>query len=60
MGTQPQKTQKSPKSFKHISFCRVFYADHFGKKQFLISSKNDDARVKIQNDLKLLWSRLAT
>ncbi len=54
MGSQPQKTQKSLKSFKLPPFCRAFYADHFAKKKFLISSINDGARVKILNDLKLL------
>ncbi len=52
MGSQPQKTQRSPKSFKHIPFCRAFYADHFAKKRFLLSSTNDDARVKILKNLK--------
>jgi hypothetical protein len=60
MGSQPQKTQMSRKSFNWVSFCRAFYADHFCKKKFLISSINDGARVKILKDLKLLWSHLAT
>ena len=47
MGSQPQKTQTSPKSFKHIPFCRALYADHFAKKVFIILSTNDGARVKI-------------
>ena len=46
MVSQPQKTRTSPKSFKHIQFCRAFYADHFAKKIFTISSTNDSARVK--------------
>jgi hypothetical protein len=46
VGSQPQKPQKSPKSFKHIPFCRAFYADHFSKKTFLISSTNDGAWIK--------------
>jgi len=28
--TQPQDTQKSPKMFKHMPFCRVSCADRFG------------------------------
>ncbi len=52
MGSQPQKTQRSPKCFKHIPFCRTFYADRFAKKSFLISSTNDDARVKILKTAK--------
>ncbi len=47
MSSQPQKTQESPKCFKQIPVRRAFYADHFDKKGFLFSSKNDDARVKI-------------
>jgi len=54
MGSQPQKTQKSPKSFELPPVCRVFQADHFAKKKFPISSINDGAIVKILNDLKLL------
>jgi hypothetical protein len=54
MGSQPQKHQSLQKSFKLPPFCRAFYADHFAKKKFLISSINDGARVKILNDLKLL------
>ena len=52
MGSQPQKTQTSLKSFKHIPFCRAFHADHFAKKIFIISSTNDGARVKILKSVK--------
>jgi hypothetical protein len=37
------------KIFFHIRFCRVFFADHFGKKTFGISLSNDDVIVKILN-----------
>jgi hypothetical protein len=35
MGRQPQKTQGLQKFFFHDRFCRTFFADHFGKKNFL-------------------------
>ena len=61
MGNQPQKIRTSPKSFKHIQFCRAFYADHFAKKTFIISSTNDGARVKRNTltdiTLQRLWVR---
>jgi hypothetical protein len=52
MGSQPQKTQKSPKSFQHIPFCRTFTLIILLKKSFLISSTNDGARVKILKNVK--------
>ena len=61
MGSQPQKIRTSPKSFKHIQFCRAFYSDHFAKKAFIISSTNDGARVKRNTltdiTLQRLWVR---
>jgi hypothetical protein len=48
MGSQSQKIQKSQKVFLHTLSCRDFYADHFAKKLFFISSINDTTRVKIQ------------
>jgi hypothetical protein len=48
MGSQPQKPQKI---FSHILSCRDFYAGHFGKKTFFISSTDDGAIVKIQKTL---------
>jgi hypothetical protein len=47
MGSQPQKTQKPQKIFLHTLSCREFYADHFGKKTFFISSMSDGTGVKI-------------
>jgi hypothetical protein len=35
MGSQPQKTQGLQIFFLTRGFCRVFNADHFGKKKFL-------------------------
>jgi hypothetical protein len=52
MGSQPQKHQSLQKSFKLPPFCRAFYADHFAKKIFIISSTNDGARVKIRNNIE--------
>ncbi len=40
--------------FKHLPFSRAFYADHFAKNSFLISSTNDDARVKTLKSVRLL------
>ena len=48
------KTKTAPKFFKHIPFCRAFHADHFAKKMFLLSSTNDDARVKTLEGVRLL------
>ncbi len=47
MNSEPQKVGKSSNFFKFIQFCRAFYADHFDKKKFLISSTNDNATGKI-------------
>ncbi len=38
---QPQKTQRIQKTFHFIRLCRAFLADHFGKKPFSISLRND-------------------
>jgi hypothetical protein len=54
MGSESQKTQRSPQIFKPVSFCKAFYADHFDETFFLLSSANDDARVNILEGVRLL------
>ncbi len=53
MNSEPQKVAKSSKNFRSIPFCRAFYADHFDKKKFLISSRNDNTTVKILKSIML-------
>jgi hypothetical protein len=53
MNSQPQKVGKSSNFFRFIQFCRAFYADHFDKKKFLVSSTNDNATVKILKSIML-------
>ena len=63
MGSNPQKTQESPKKFYHIPSCRAFFADQFEKKNYLIPSRNDGTEVKIlastdrPNDQKVILGR---
>ena len=40
------------KIFSHIRLCRAFFADHFGKKTFFISLRNDVIIVKILNTVQ--------
>ena len=52
IGSQSQKAQSIHKTFHFIRLCRAFFADHFGKKIFWISLRNDDVMVKMLNTVK--------
>ena len=41
------KTQIFQKMFWYVTVCRAFLADHYGKKNFLISSTNNAVKGKI-------------
>ncbi len=52
MSSQPKKLHSIQKIFFRIRLCRAFSGDHFDKKKFQISFRDDDVIDKILNTVK--------
>ncbi len=53
ISSHSQTNRKSPKTYCQILFCRAFSANHFGKKNFLLSTTNDGTRSNIPKNFTL-------
>jgi hypothetical protein len=62
ISNEPQTNRKSPKTYWQILFCRTFYADHFGEKNFFLSSRNDGTRFKMRVRVRVtvVWMLVRT